>query len=236
MKLGLLGYPITHSLSPKLYQTFIPDELESYELFSYANATDVPPLSFFSSKLDGLNITAPYKKHFIKQIEIHSSLVKTIGAVNCLAFPDDGHVVGTNTDVLAVVEILKNYLSSYPSLKIILLGDGVMAQVTKLVADDLKIGLSQYSRKVHPDLSRLDISSMSETAVQTLIINSCSRDFVFQGPLSGDEIFWDYNYSFLPHQNSLPSRVKSYQDGQEMLNLQAKAAIKFWKEVIPKLK
>lgn len=236
MKLGLLGFPITHSLSPKLYQTFIPAELESYELFSYPNPEDVPPLSFFSSKLDGLNITAPYKKHFIKQIEIHSSLVKIIGAVNCLAFPEDGRVIGTNTDVLAVVEILKNYQSSYPSLNIILLGDGVMANVTKLVAEDLKINYSQFSRKTHPDLSRLDVRSLNSQEKQTLVINSCSRDFVFQGQLSGDEIFWDYNYSFIPHQNSLPSRVKSYQDGQEMLELQAKAAIKFWKEVIPKLK
>lgn len=236
MKLGLLGYPITHSLSPKLYQTFLPDELESYKLFSYSNSSDVPPLSFFISRLDGLNITAPYKKHFIKQIEIHLPLVKTIGAVNCLAFPDDGRVIGTNTDVLAVLEILKNYLSSYPSLKIILLGDGVMSLVTKLVAEDLKISLSQFSRKSHPDLSRLDIASLNQNGIQTLVINSCSREFVFHGPLSGNEIFWDYNYSFLPHQNSLPSQAKSYQDGQEMLNLQAKAAIKFWKEVIPKLK
>ena len=236
MKLGLLGYPITHSLSPKLYQTFIPSELESYELFSYSNPADVPPLSYFSSKLDGLNITAPYKKHFIKQIEIHSSLVKTIGAANCLAFPGDGRVIGTNTDLLAVVEILKNYLSTYPTLKIILLGDGVMAHVTKLVAEDLKISLSQFSRKTHPDLSRLDVASLNKNGVQTLIINSCSRDFVFQGPVSGDEIFWDYNYSFIPHQNSLPSLVKAYHDGQEMLELQAKAAIKFWKEVILKLK
>ncbi len=236
MKLGLLGYPITHSLSPKLYQTFLESELESYELFSYPNPSDVPALSYFASKLDGLNITAPYKKHFIKQIEIHSSLVKTIGAINCLAFPADGRIVGTNTDVLAVVEILKNYLTNYPALNIILLGDGVMANVTKLVAADLKISLSQFSRKTHPDLSRLDIASLKKNDTQTLIINSCSRDFIFQGPLSGDEIFWDYNYSFLPHQNSLPSQVKTYQDGQEMLNLQAKASIKFWKEVIPKLK
>jgi shikimate 5-dehydrogenase len=145
-------------------------------------------------------------------------------------------VIGTNTDLLAVVDILQNYLKNFPNLKIILLGDGAMARVTKLVAQDLNIKIQQFSRKNNVDLSQLDISILKEASVQNLIINSCSRDFVFQGKVSGDEIFWDYNYSFIPHQNSLPSRVKMYHDGQEMLELQAKAAIKFWQEVIPKLK
>lgn len=236
MKLGLLGFPITHSLSPKLYQKFLGADLESYEMFSFEKASEVPDLSYFSSKLDGLNITAPYKTHFIGKIEIASTLVRTIGAVNTLAFLQNGKVIGTNTDVLAVEEILKNYLTRFPQLNIILLGDGVMARVTKLVAQDLNLKVQQFSRKTHSDLVRLDIAALKSPYTQNLIINSCSRDFVFEGPLSGDEIFWDYNYSFLPHQNSLPSRVKAYHDGQEMLDLQAKAAIKFWKEVIPKLK
>ena len=205
-------------------------------MFSFENSSDVPPLSFFAAKLNGLSITSPYKAHFINQIESPSPLVKSIGAVNTLAFLKDGRVIGTNTDLLAVVDILQNYLKNFPNLKIILLGDGAMARVTKLVAQDLNIKIQQFSRKNNVDLSQLDISILKEASVQNLIINSCSRDFVFQGKVSGDEIFWDYNYSFIPHQNSLPSRVKMYHDGQEMLELQAKAAIKFWEEVIPKLK
>lgn len=232
MKLGLLGYPITHSLSPKLYDDFLKTELESYDLFSYPVASGIPDLTYFSSKLDGLNITAPYKKHFIDQIEIRSELVKKIGAVNTLAFLKNGSVVGTNTDVIAVVEILQRFLIRHLKLKIFLIGDGVMANITKLVAVDLDIPLVQFSRKNHHDLAKLDLTSTGEDESQVLIINSCSRDYIFQAQTTGDEIFWDYNYSFLPHQNSLPSMVKSYQDGQEMLELQAKAAIKFWKEVI----
>jgi hypothetical protein len=133
------------------------------------------------------------------------------------------------------VEILKNYRAKYGELQILLLGDGVMATVTKLVAKDLKIPLLQFSRKLHGDLSALDLTEYQDKT-QPLIINSCSRDFVFNGKVSGREIFWDYNYSFLPHQNTLPSRVLVYQDGQEMLELQAKAAIYFWREVNPKLK
>lgn len=233
MKLGLLGFPISHSLSPVLYQKFLGPKLESYQLFEISNKDNIPSLAEFAQKLDGLNITSPFKSHFTHQVLIDSPLVKALGFINTLAFMANGKVKATNTDLLAVVEILQKYLSLYPKLKILLLGDGAMAETTKLVAKSLQIELYQLSRKTHPNFSKLNLIPFQEANKQTIIINSCSRDFIFQGTLSGEEIFWDFNYSFLPHQKTLPSQVKAYYDGQEMLELQAKAAIRFWTEVSP---
>jgi shikimate dehydrogenase len=235
MKLGLLGYPINHSKSPELYQRFLQSRLTSYDLISFEREELIPDLEFFRSRLDGLNITSPYKEHFVSLIEIPSPLVRALGAVNTLAFLEN-RTLGTNTDLVAIVEILKNYQRQYGELLILLLGDGVMARVTRLVARDLQIPLKQFSRKMTQDFARLDLRYHGEKGKQTIIINSCSRDFVFHGQLADDIIFWDYNYSFLPHQNTLPSQVKAYHDGREMLELQAKAAIQFWQEHNPKLK
>jgi shikimate dehydrogenase len=235
MRLGLLGFPITHSLSPALYKKFLGDELNSYEMLNIQNIQDIPTLKELSNHLDGLNITSPYKTHFMKEVIIDSSLVKQIGAINTIAFTSSGPVA-TNTDVLAVSEILSNYQKRYGKLHLLLLGNGVMARVTKLVADELNIPLRQFSRKLNPDLVNLDLRPFKIDSAQTIIINACSRDFIFKGKTLGSEIFWDYNYAFLPHQNSLPSLVKSYEDGQELLELQAKAAISFWKALNPKLK
>jgi shikimate dehydrogenase len=234
MKLGLLGFPINHSLSPKLYQEFLGDKLTSYELFSYEKSADIPSIDWFAERLDGLNITSPYKTHFLKNVIIESPLVNSLGSVNTLAFTQQG-VFATNTDLFAVVEILRNYLKEYGDIEISLLGDGVMTKLTMIVAKDLKIPVRQFSRKLTPDFEHLDLSVINQD-IQQVVINSCSRDFVFKGKLKGEEIFWDYNYAFLPHQNTLPSQVLAYHDGREMLELQAKAAIKFWKEVNPKLK
>lgn len=228
MKLGLLGFPVKHSLSPKIYEKLLGRDLTSYDLFSYENAKDIPSLEFFSRRLQGLNITSPYKTHFIKEIRIESDLVREIGAVNTLKFSSSG-VVGTNTDVLAVEEILLRFKTDNRKVKILLLGDGVMARVTKLVAEKLGLDLEQFSRKSTKNVDQLDLSIFKEDGVQNIIINSCSRDFIFKGKTHLDDIFWDYNYSFLPHQNSLPSLVKAYYDGQEMLELQAIKAIEFWK-------
>lgn len=235
MKLGLLGFPVNHSLSPKLYQEFLGKELTSYELFSYPEAKDVPDLSFFKDKLDGLNITSPYKTHFINQIEIESDLVRELGSVNTLAFTKE-RVVGTNTDVIAVTEILKRFQKENSSIELLILGDGVMARLTMIVARNLNISFRQFSRKQNIGFETLDLTAYQPPGRLSIVINACSRDFVFKGKFTGGELFWDYNYSFLPHQNSLPSQVLSYQDGREMLELQAKAAIQFWKQVNPKLK
>jgi shikimate dehydrogenase len=227
MKLGLLGYPLNHSLSPELYRELLGSQLTSYELFSFEEDHLIPPLSFFNQHLDGLNITSPYKRHFVHEIEIPSALVKSVGAVNTLAFIS-GKTFGTNTDLLAVVEILTNYLQNHPSLHILLLGDGVMARVIELAAQDLGISVRQFSRKLTPHFEQLDLRPFHQSDSQTLVINACSRQYVFHGLTHGDEIFWDLNYAFIPHQKTLPSRVNSYHDGREMLELQARAALKFW--------
>lgn len=231
MKLGLLGYPIEHSLSPVLYKKFLGNRLESYELFSYKEENTIPPLHYFAQNLDGLNITSPYKRHFLNDVKIISPIVQQIGALNTLVFSRNG-VFGTNTDMVAIIEILNKYREEYGTLQILLLGDGVMANLTSLVAGDLNISLKQFSRKSYSDFFSMDFREYDKQNVQTLIINACSRDYIFNGQVSGKEIFWDYNYSFLPHQNTLPGKVFSYQDGQEMLELQAKAAIKFWESYI----
>jgi shikimate 5-dehydrogenase len=103
-----------------------------------------------------------------------------------------------------------------------------MARLTVMVAKSLVIPFEQYSRKKGDDLSRLNLSAKRN--YPTVVINSCSRDFVFSGSLHRDLIFWDYNYSFKPHQNTLPSQVQAYYDGEEMLRLQAIAAIEFWSD------
>lgn len=235
MRLGLLGFPIEHSRSPELYRRHLGSRLTSYELFSFETVNLVPGLDHFRKKLDGLNITSPYKTHFFHEVSVANPVVKKLGSINTIGFTPDG-VFGTNTDLLAVQKILTRLQSQFPNLAIYLLGDGVMAKLTKLVANELGIKLLQFSRKLNSDFEVLDLSNSYQESVQPIVINACSRSFIFKGKLKGHEVFWDYNYDFTPHSSSLPSVVKTYLDGRELLELQAIAAIEFWEELTPKLK
>ncbi|HXH74005.1 MAG TPA: hypothetical protein VNJ08_03520 [Bacteriovoracaceae bacterium] len=227
MRLGLIGHPIKHSLSPKLYNEILGSKLQSYDLLDFDSSEKIPSLQELAAQYDGINITSPYKKHFVNQVVIDSPIVKSINAINTLSFTPEG-IYGTNTDVLAVEAILRKYQNLYSNLHLLLLGGGVMAKVTQLVAEKLSISIDCFSRKSSGELSVFNLPSHRKRASQNIIINACSRDFIYRGPLSKEDIFWDFNYSFDPHQSTIPTLVKSYEDGQEMLRLQALAAVNFW--------
>lgn len=225
MKLALIGKTIGHSRSPHLYQKILGPQTV-YDLID-VDKSQLPLLSELSLKYVGVNITSPYKENYINQVKIEDGLVLALGAINTIDLRSSPYLA-TNTDLLAVRSILKNYNSRFPKLHLILLGSGVMARVITLVAQELKISVISLSRKSHPDLSTLDLKPFESMSAQNLVINACSREFVFEGSVDAKAIFWDLNYSFLPHQNTLPFKVKEYHDGQEMLFLQAKAAVQFW--------
>jgi shikimate dehydrogenase len=224
MKLALIGHQITHSLSPSLYREFLGNELTSYDLLNCGAPSEVPTLEDLSRRYDGVNITSPYKEHFVPQLIIESALVRELGAVNTLAFTTRG-VLGTNTDVLAIEEIIGRYKNKH----IILLGSGVMARVVRSVCKRQSLSVSQYARKTHQDITKIDLTQVG-TPGHNLIINACSRKYIFNGLLNPSDMFWDLNYDFLPHKDALPALVNSYIDGREMLRLQAIAALKFWRE------
>jgi len=235
MRLGLLGFPIEHSKSPELYRHHLGSRLTSYELFPFEKGHLIPEIDYFRNKLDGLNITSPYKTHFFHQVILTNPTVKKLGSINTIGFTPNG-IFGTNTDLLAVQKILTRFQLLYPNLTLFLLGDGVMANLTKLVANELGIKLFQFSRKLNSNFDELDLSIYVEQTSQPIVINACSRSFIFKGKFKGHEIFWDYNYDFTPHAALLPTVVKTYLDGRELLELQALAAIEFWEELTPKLK
>lgn len=225
MKLGLIGKNISHSRSPAIYKKLISANIE-YSLIDANSAEALPSVLELKSRFDGINITSPYKRHYVNDVHISDVEVKQLGAINCLSFTAAG-VFATNTDLLAVRSILKRFKANYSSLHLIILGRGVMGQLTEIVASGLGLSFVTLERK-NGLTANCDLRPYQQSGSQNLIINACSRDLIFTGELAQSSIFWDYNYNFLPHQNTLPFRVKMYIDGQEMLWLQAQAAVEFW--------
>jgi shikimate dehydrogenase len=232
MKLGLIGRSISHSLSPQLYRNLLGPQVD-YDLIDIPHESHLPTLESLARTYLGINITSPYKQFYVPGVEIENEEVQAIGAINTLSF-SQGRVFATNTDLVAVEKILRAYKESMPLLHLTLLGSGVMARLTILVAKKYDIPLKQLDR-AHGLKTDSDLRGFHHTGSH-LVINACSRDFTFTGEIHPDSHFWDYNYNFKPHQNTLPLRVKTYVDGQEMLMLQAQAAVDFWQRTNPKLK
>ena len=106
LQLGLIGHPLSHSLSPRLQNAAlrameIPGEYMLYPIEDLR--TNQPELSRIleklrRSELNGLNITIPYKTAIISFIDQMAPTAAAVDAVNTL-FNNDGLLVGDNTDV-----------------------------------------------------------------------------------------------------------------------------------------
>jgi shikimate dehydrogenase len=110
-RLGLIGYPLTHSYSPLIHQTALVNSglTGTYTLFSLPNPQQIGPVvaKLRSGKLDGLNVTIPYKREVIQYLDGLTTSAQVIGAVNTI-FLKDERVIGDNTDASGFSQYLEH--------------------------------------------------------------------------------------------------------------------------------
>lgn len=132
-KLGLIGYPIKHSLSPWIHGEF----LEKTNLNGSYSIIEIKQDDFDKEikklkqlNLQGFNITVPYKEKIIPYLDEIDTQAKHIGAVNTV-HNKDGKWIGYNTDGIGYMNSL---LTKYPkltndkTLDVLLLGAGGAAK------------------------------------------------------------------------------------------------------------
>lgn len=104
-KLGLIGYPIQHSLSPYLFREAYYNNLHIKTNFSY----DIIEHSDFEQSVSyieknnylGVNVTAPFKKKAYDYCSQLDPIAEKIGVVNLMLYRNRS-IFGFNTDYLAV--------------------------------------------------------------------------------------------------------------------------------------
>jgi len=217
IKLALVGKSIQHSKSQQIYEKLLHKKI-NYTLLDYQDEKLIPPAIELLEKFDGISITSPYKLHFLSQL---STNLSPVVGVNTLRVSNN-QIEGQNTDFLAVSEILKNFYKNDFSDTFVL-GDGVMADLTVRILKDLKVEFCQFSRKMG-NMNKLNDTINSPT----LIINTCAREYCYEGNLSELVTFWDMNYNLEQHCQLFQNTSIKYVDGIELLELQAKYALSFW--------
>jgi shikimate dehydrogenase len=102
-RLGLVGFPLTHSRSPQLQVAALRSlglegEYRLYPVLPGDQAgLDGLLTGLRKGELDGLNVTLPHKQAVIPWLDELSPVAKSIGAVNTI-FRRGGRLIGENTD------------------------------------------------------------------------------------------------------------------------------------------
>ncbi len=126
-KLGLIGYPLDHTLSPKIHTAALQAcGLDGdYSLFPVAPGDKQGLKELLdrvrSKQIHGLNVTIPHKQNVIEFMDELTPTAQAIGAVNTIHMNGD-KLVGDNTDAPGFLVDLKKLQAEFPSP---ILGEGV---------------------------------------------------------------------------------------------------------------
>ena len=106
---GLLGYPIGHSQSPRMHNQVIRylGERYLYVPFESTSAEDVVEFAR-RQEVRGLSVTRPHKEAVLSFVDTLDETARRTGAVNTLVF-EGGVLTGYNTDLLAMRDLLAEW-------------------------------------------------------------------------------------------------------------------------------
>lgn len=129
-RIGLIGDPVEHSLSPAFQQPAL-DALGldiRYELW-HTSAAQLPErvADLRAGHALGANVTVPHKEAAFTLMDEVSDVARRAGAVNTIV-PRDGSLYGDNTDVYGFIVPLRERGLTFATLDAIIVGAGGAAR------------------------------------------------------------------------------------------------------------
>lgn len=101
---GLIGHPIGHSLSPKLFRAGYPGSEDTYSLIETDSFEEA--ISVFRRKYDAINVTAPFKADAFLCADTADETAGLLKAANLLV-KEGAEIRAYNTDFTAASRLLE---------------------------------------------------------------------------------------------------------------------------------
>ena len=249
----VIGNPIKHSLSPKLHNYWLEENnIDAFYDKKELKESDIPEIieKVKKDKINGINVTVPFKKSVISFLDQLSPLAKEIQSVNTI-FKKDNKIIGDNTDVVGFEKSLKHINYSVKNKKIFIMGAGGVVPSIILALKRLgtsKITLSNRTKEKAEDLKKifpyLEIINWGENVDFDMIINATSlglqkedRIELNLSKIGKNKLFYDVIYNpsktnFLLKGEELGNQIEN---GKMMFIYQAQMAFKIWHNILPKI-
>lgn len=245
---GLLGEKLSYSLSPEIHFEILNSikregayklfEIEKDNLSDFAKALKL-------LKVKGCNVTIPYKKDIMKELDGISEEAAKIGAVNTI-YLNNGSLQGFNTDYYGFGVMLKiSGIEVKDSVAVILGNGGASRAVLHYLLDNGAREVYIVSRKPNNEeysLSNVKVISYEELKgiKGDILINSTpvgmypnilespvSKDIISNFASIVDLIYNPYETKFLAYGKELNKKIVG---GLYMLVGQAVKAQEIWQE------
>ena len=183
-QLGLIGYPLGHSLSPKIHMAALKacHVQGNYSLFPIT-PEDMQALRELltrvrTGELHGLNVTIPHKQNVIPFLDELTPTAQAIGAVNTICWREN-KLIGDNTDTAGFLADLKRFLATETRRRgesnVLVLGAGGSARavVYALVNDSWNVFIAARRIEQAQELaSQFDNITVTELNLQTFDLSN----------------------------------------------------------------
>ena len=249
----VIGNPIEHSLSPILHNYWIKEneinaiyekkKLEEHEL-------DDLILNIKNKKIDGINITVPFKKKILPYLDKLSDEALNTQSVNTV-YLNEGKIIGHNTDIIGFEIGLKKTNYNIEDKKILILGAGgvvssIIYAVKKMKASEIIVSNRTQSKaeNLKKIFSDLKIAKWGEVPDFDVVINATSiglnvKDIIDLdfSKIGKNKLFFDVIYN--PKETNFLNMGKKLgnitENGKLMFIYQASAAFEIWHGVKPEI-
>ena len=249
----VIGNPIEHSLSPKLHNYWLKENninatydkkiLEEKDLQSIIYEVK-------EKKINGINVTVPFKKAVIPFLDQLSPEAKDTQSVNTI-YLQNGIAIGHNTDIAGFELSIKKIKYNVAGKKVLILGAGgvVPSIIVALYRMNVsKITISNRTKEKAKNLKtlfkELEIVDWGDNTYFDIIINATSIglnknekiDLDFS-KIENNKLFYDVIYNpnetnFLKMGQSLGNKIEN---GKMMFIYQAHQAFTVWHKLMPEI-
>lgn len=250
-KFLVIGNPIDHSLSPKLHNYWIKkNKLNSIYGKLEINENEIGELcdNLKQGKLDGLNITVPFKKTVIPYVDVLSGDALRTNSINTLSV-NNGNLVGHNTDIDGFELSIKKLKYDISNKTIIILGAGgvvpsIIYALKKMKASNIIISnrTKEKAEELKNFYKDIDILNWGDLTEFDMIINATSiglkenENFKIDFSKVGKNKFF-YDVIYKPYETNFfkagNQEGNTFENGLSMFLYQAQKAFNIWHNIEP---
>ena len=250
-KFLVIGNPVEHSLSPTLHNYWIKNKgidaiYEKQKLNEHELGQII--LQVKEKKINGVNVTVPFKKAIIPYLDELSFEAESTQSVNTI-YLKDNKVVGHNTDIVGFETSIKESKYSLVNKEVLILGAGgvvpsIIFALNKMKVSKIKISnrTKGKAKNLKTIFKNIEIVEWGEVPNFDMIINATSiglkkdeninLDF---SSISKDSFFYDVIYN--PRETNFLKTGKNLGkitlNGKLMFIYQALSAFNIWHGVEP---
>ena len=257
---GIIGKPLSHSLSPLLHNFWF----KKYNVSANYSLLEITPDEIEKTikrikkkELQGINVTVPYKQAVIPFLDLLVGDAKETLSVNTIMLNEEGKIVGDNTDVYGFeqgfISKLKN--QNLEQSKVLILGAGGVTssviyalskkRIKQIFVSNRTLKKAEEIKKRFPFIEIIEWKNIEEKAKKIdILINATSlglkngNNFDQEFKVTKSNLVY-YDIIYNPEETEIIKKLKKRNiqtfNGLEMFIYQGQKSFLLWNKINPKL-